>query len=482
MLWNSVTAVVLMLLIPAGEPPENPWKEKVAAAVRRAEHGASVAALREALDVTWRADDWWAGLKLAQQALKRHHQRGELLGMVVRALWLAGQIEEAERLGAGILPKTADHVALRAAIELGLARRNTAAAEKFAAQLEELKTHAAEDLYEIFNVRLSSNRLNGAADLVRQAERATDPQNGYPENYVGESIEGVADFLDAVGAAPLNQITEFGTAPMPPLVMLNLPSCEVYLNGHGPYRMVVDTGGSITLALDQAVADEVGLKSFGKASVRGVSGKQESSQVLVDDLQIGTIKCRRVVGRAFDVRKAIMNAADGIVGTGIFTDGRMTLDFAKGELAISRSSEQPGPGKATELLLVSDAKLIVPVTVEDKPGVAMLDTGADVVALAPSSLKRLFPDRKVEKFNPGMALGVGSEGTPAVSIGSGVTLQLAGRTFENSGGLGLDVLDDVLSPVIGVQIDILVGMPTFRDMKSCTVDFERGKMWIDWLK
>ena len=61
-------------------------------------------------------------------------------------------------------------------------------------------------------------------------------------------------------------------------------------------------------------------------------------------------------------------------------------------------------------------------------------------------------------------------------------LTFCGRKFENCGGVGLDVLDEVLSPVIGVQIDILLGMPTFRDMKSCTVDFAKGKMWVKWLK
>ena len=54
MLWSSVIAVVLMFLLPAGEPPENPWKEKVPAAVRHAESEGTVPALREALDATWR--------------------------------------------------------------------------------------------------------------------------------------------------------------------------------------------------------------------------------------------------------------------------------------------------------------------------------------------------------------------------------------------------------------------------------------------
>ena len=482
MLPLSAYTVVIMLLLPGGEPPENPWKEKVAPAVARADSRPTVAALHDALDVAWRADDWEAGLKMAELALRRHADEPELLGMIVRGLWRGGRIADAEHLATKITPDRKDRVALRVGLELSLTRGELARAEKLAARLEDLKPHTAEDLYQLFGLRLMSNRLTGAADMLRQAERLTDPNEGYPETYVAEAINGVADFLEAVGPQPLNQIEKHGSAPMPPLVLLNLPSCDAYINGRGPFRLIVDTGGSITLALDQTVADEIGLKSVATATIRGVSGKQESGQVLVEELRIGDIVCRRVVTRTFDVHGAIMNAADGIIGTGVFWGGRMTLDFARGELVIGPSQDEPGPGRAAELRLVSDAKLVVPVTLEGQPGVALLDTGADAVALAPSRLKKLFPDREVEIFAPGLALGVGSGKGPEISLGRGVKLEFAGRTFENYGGLGLDVLDDVLSPVMGIQTDILLGMPTFREMKSCTVDFPKCRMWIEWME
>jgi hypothetical protein len=473
--------VAMMLLFPAGPHDENPWKEKVPAAVERAQSNPTVAALKDAFDVTWRADDWQAAESLVELARKKHLDAPELRGLVVRALWRAGHVAEAEEAARRIPPDTTDHVALRTLLELDLARGETSKAAELAARLRKLAPLTSEDLYQIYGAEFAMNRLAGLPDLLRQAQKITDPRNGYPETVVGEAIEGVADFLAAVGTAPLNQVVQPGAAPMPPLVMLNLPSCEAFINGHGPYRLIVDTGGSIMLALDQAVADEIGLRSLGTASVRGVSGKLETGQSLVDELKIGTLTCRRVITRTFDVRGAIMNAADGIIGTGVFWQARLTLDFAGGQLVVSPSRDEPGAGKPVDLRLVSDAKLMGLVKLEGQPAVGMFDTGADAVALAPSRLKRLFPDRKVETISPGLALGVGGDQTPKISLGAGVRLEVAGRTLENYSGLGLDVLDTTLGPELGIQTDILLGMPLFRDMKSCTVDFPRCKMWIEWL-
>lgn len=474
-------AVMVMLWLPPAPAEENPWKAKVADAVQRAEADSSPAALREAFDTVWRADDWLAGLHLATRVLGEPRRVDELRPLIVRALWRAGRIEQAEELAAPLDAATADRVTLRVLIEMHLARGDVEKAERWADRLCGLDALTAEDLYLIFAARFSAQRLADLPALLRRAERLTDARHGYPETHLSEAIEGLADFLEAVGPAPLNEVAEYGAAPMPPLVMFNLPSCDVWINGRGPYRMVVDTGGSIMIALDEQVAAEIGLKSVAKASVRGVSGRTETGQALIDDLRIGSIRCRRVVTRIFDVRGAIMNAADGIVGTGIFGSARMTLDFAAGQLVVARSGPEAAAGASVSLRVVADAKLVVPVRMENEPALALLDTGADVVAVAPSRLRLLFPDRKVQTFRPGVAIGVGSDQAPSVSLGSGVRLTFGGRTYANYGGVGLDVLDEILGPVLGVQSDILLGMPTFRDMRSCTVDFPTSRMWIDWL-
>ncbi len=481
MFASSLFVVVMMLLFPAGQQPDNVWKDKVPDALARAQARGTVPALREAFDIAWRADDWQAGLKLAGLASEKAVNKLALRGRIVRALWRSGHISEAEALAAEIPADTTDNVALRMLIAMHLTRGENEKARRMTAALAARSSNDVEDLYQVFGTRLALNELEGVADLIRAAQRLTDPAHGYPETFVAEALDGVAEFLDAIGTQPLNQVTQHGAAPMPPLVLLSLPSCQVMINGHGPYRMVVDTGGSIMLSLDETVAAEIGLKSIAKATVRGVSGKMETGQCLIDELRIGGIKCRRVMTRTFDVRGAIMNAADGIIGTGIFAHDRLRLDFADGQLIVSPSRAEAGPGREVDLRLVADAKLMVPVTLEGQPAVALLDTGADAVAVSPSRLRSLFPDREIKKFDTGLALGVGSGKGPEISLGAGVELDFAGRKFKNYGGLGLDVLDDVLSPGLGMQTDILIGMPTFRRTKSCTIDYQRCRMWIDWL-
>lgn len=472
---------VNMFLSPPSQEPENPWKGKAPAAVAEAERIGSPAALGKALDATWRADDWQAALRLARQALEAHPGEPKLRGAIVRALWRAGQLEEAERLAAKIPPDTRDRVALTSLITIHLSRGRVAQAADAAQRLEARIPATATDLYQVIGVRLAQNRLDGIAKLLRKAHRLSDPQNGYPEIYGEELLEGLADFFDAVGTEPLNQITNFGSAAMPLMPLINLPGCMATINGHGPYRMIFDTGGSITLSLDQQVADEIGIKSVAQASIRGVSGKDISGQAVVEELRIGPITCKHVMTRTFGLREQIFNAADGIIGTGIFAEARLTLNFEHARMVVAPSSAKPADGTAVDIRIIGDAKLIMPVTLHGEHAIALLDSGASLVAYSPSRLKRLFPDQPVTKLQ-GAGMGIGGGQGPTIRIGKGVDLVFADRKYENYSGLGLDVLDTLLSPILGVQTDALIGMPVFREMRSWTVDFPRCKMWVDWLE
>ena len=482
MLISPWITVVAMLFVPAGDQKENPWRDKVAPAVERAQRAGTTAALREALEVTWRADDWQAGLQLARDAIEKLPKAPELRAPIARTLWRAGLLAEADRIAAGLSPESDDRVALGVLITPHLARGERKPAADAARRLESLGRLSGEDLYYVIGARWTLNQLDGIGRLIRRAEKLTDPDNGYPEIYVAEQLEGLAEFFDAVGTDPLNQLVRGGSAPMPAIPVINLPGCEAMINGHGPYRLILDTGGSIMLSLDEEVAAEIGLESIAPASIHGVAGKTEANQVLVDELSIGRIKCRRVRTRTCAVRKAIALAADGILGTGVFSESRMTLDFLTGRLIVEPSSEHPGRGAEVELRVVSDAKLIALITLQREPAAALLDTGADVFAIAPSRLKRIFPGKKIRSLPISPMMGVGEGQNPTLSLTPGVEFEFAGRRHDNYGGLGLDVLDTLLGPILGVQTDVLVGMPVFRQMKTLTVDFPRCKMWVNWLE
>lgn len=477
-----ISSALVLLLLPGLPTGESDWPGKLAPALDRAEKEGSTEALLDAFDAAWRADDWRAGLHLAQRVQQQQRPDNPRLdACVVRALWRGGRLADAEAHAARLSDDSNDPVALTTLISLRLAKMQTAAALRAARRLEQLNREVAADWLYVLAAKLTAHETRSLADVVRRAQKLCDPKNGYPETIAGEEFEGFPEFLEAAGEGRLNQVTEPGVAEMPVIGLINLPGVDVTINGRGPFRMVLDTGGSITLSLDAEVAREIGVKSLAKTSVRGVSGKDEAGHALIEDLRIGSIRCQRVMARLFDVRKSTAYAADGIIGTGIFLDARMTMDFEHGKLRISASSEQPGPGTPVELRLISDAKMVTPVLVHGQAVAAILDSGADAVALSSSKLKALFPDKTPRTFSA-LAAGVGAEAGPEISMMPGFDLLIGGRTYRRISGLGLDVLDNVLGPFIGVQCDALIGMPIFRDMRSCTVDFARCRMWFDWFE
>lgn len=481
MLRLFLASVLAMLFLRSAVAEENRWTREVAGAVRAARESPTEARLIEALDVCWRADDWRAGLHLAEFAAQQHPDKVKLAAYIARACWRGGRIRQAEALIARWTPEEGDAVAAQVAVSAYLAQGDVARVAQWLKRLQQLGPRTASDWYHIFAAKAALRDYAGLADVLRQAEAAVDPKGGYPDSFLEESVAGLAAFFAAVGTEPLNQVQAYGTAPLAPLPLFNLPYCEVLINGHGPYRLVLDTGGSIMIALDQGVADDLGLKSVAPATVRGVSGTEETGQVLLDKVRIGSIECRRVLCRTFDVRAALMNSADGILGTGVFAAARMTLDLADGHVLVLPSQMQEAAGTPLDVRLIGDAKIMALAPLDGAPSVALLDTGADAVALATSWLEDRFPEERIMRMDVSLGIGIGSSSTPEVAFAPAVAMTLAGRQLDNFGGLGLDVLDKVISPVLGIQTDVLVGMPVFRQMRTFTVDFPRSRAWAEWL-
>jgi hypothetical protein len=476
----TLAPLTCMLLLPPADEFPNPWRERAKPAVGAALESDTPAALRAGLDAAYRADDWAAGLKIAARAEQLHGQDSKLRPLIARAHWRAGRLDEAERRAADLPADTQDPVALNTLVTIELARGNVTRAAAHAQRLEALPDISAADLYQPVAVRFQQNRFEDFVPLLKTIEQRLSPENGYPETFLGESLDGLPAFFAAVGERPVNVVAHPGAAPIEPIPLINLIGCSALINGKGPYRLLVDTGGSLLLSLDRTVAEEIGLKSIVSGSIRGVSGKDHAGQALVDDLALGSIRMSRVLTRIFDVKAAAADTCDGILGTGVFAHARMTLDFATGRLVISPSSPDAPAGTESALRIVGDAKLVSPVKVNGGPGLALIDSGADSAVLSPSKLRELYPDRPVTTVAVPM-IGVGSGKDPKISLEQGVAIEFAGRHYPAVAGIGLDVLDTVLSPVLGVQLDVLLGMSMLRDARSLTIDYPRCRMWIDWI-
>jgi len=150
----------------------------------------------------------------------------------------------------------------------------------------------------------------------------------------------------------------------------------VYLNGLGPFRLVLDTGANRS-AVIQKVADALGesARTTSTVRVRGVTGSAIVPVVRVDRMDIGDL----VLEPAYlPVVPDVFGGADGVLGNEGLRDKRIVIDFKNDSITVKRSKrERPGAGFETlPVRMMRDYLLVVNVVIGRVRTVAIIDTGA----------------------------------------------------------------------------------------------------------
>jgi hypothetical protein len=109
------------------------------------------------------------------------------------------------------------------------------------------------------------------------------------------------------------------------------------IEGHGPYRFVVDTGAN-SFVIDPDVANELGidLAKAPRKKVHAADGAPVSIPVLVlSDVRLGTRVLRRTPAVVTDV-DALVGESDirGILSQDMFAGDRLEIDFPRHELRV----------------------------------------------------------------------------------------------------------------------------------------------------
>jgi len=288
-----------------------------------------------------------------------------------------------------------------------------------------------------------------------------------------------AVFRQLAGGKALNEIETFGVAAMPPNRLLEIPSCDVMLNGRGPYRVLLDTGAGQSLLLSSTVAEEIGLESEGGGYVSGLGGNVGIGFGLVETLEVGGTRCRQVTTYVTDGGMSFVDLCDGVIGTGLFSDARVRLDFEVGELSVSPSSENEPAGVAVPVTIGEGAHLMAGVTLAGKQITALLDSGASRPVYSPDWLEANFPDHPHLPL-PFFAFTIGTAVNPA-QYATSADVVLAERRLADLPGVVLSEFDTLTGDVDGFDCDMIIGMSVFREMRSFTVDFPRECVWVEWL-
>jgi hypothetical protein len=115
------------------------------------------------------------------------------------------------------------------------------------------------------------------------------------------------------------------------------------INGHGPYRLAIDSGSAAILRVTPDLAQRLGLPQIGVVEERDPSGQgtRPAQIVTVESVAIGSAQFRGVettVG---------INLTDsrtgGIIGLGLFEQLLVTLDYPRSALHLTRTAARPGP-------------------------------------------------------------------------------------------------------------------------------------------
>jgi hypothetical protein len=197
------------------------------------------------------------------------------------------------------------------------------------------------------------------------------------------AVPGAAQTLTSTHVSPEESLTEITiSAPEPRYVAptrrdrIGRIWAPVYLDGKGPFRLVLDTGASHS-AVTAQVADAMGAqaRTESKVKVHGATGSAIVPIIRVDELVVGDLVLRPA---KLPVLLDVFGGADGVLGNEGLHDKRIVIDFKRDSISIKRSRREPsGHGYSTvPFTLARDYLPIIEARVGSIPVKAVIDTGA----------------------------------------------------------------------------------------------------------
>jgi predicted aspartyl protease len=248
----------------------------------------------------------------------------------------------------------------------------------------------------------------------------------------------------------------------------------VFINGRGPFRMVLDTGASDS-AITAPVAEALGLvpETSHVVLVQGVAGSAIVPTVHVDSLTVGDLDVTSVT---LPIIADALGGAEGVLGTTGLSDKRIDIDFLRDRITIVRSHgqhaplgfvilplERSGPG----LLMVAGSVARVRVH-------AVIDTGAER-SIGNEALRRALVSRH-------------AQGTPD-QIYDVTTHVQGGELFESPpitlGGIEISGARITYGELrifehwhLTQEPALLIGMDALGLLKALVIDYRRRELQL----
>lgn len=248
----------------------------------------------------------------------------------------------------------------------------------------------------------------------------------------------------------------------------------VHIEGHGPFRFIVDTGAQRTV-LSRDLAERLALKQGPQLRVVGIVQEAQVPSAWVRDLDLGRLNLARM---QVPLLEHAHMGADGIIGTDTLQDQRVLLDFDRKEIRIG-DSDATGDNDDYEIVVRArrqSGQLIMTSARIDGIGVAVvIDTGAET-SVGNRALQAAL-GRRGSRFTPVTVESVtGHTALAEVATAAGLTLNdvvitnpaIAFTDTPAFGELGLEA-----------RPALFLGMREMRVFRRVAIDFARKRVLFD---
>lgn len=169
----------------------------------------------------------------------------------------------------------------------------------------------------------------------------------------------------------------------------------VYINGRGPFRLVLDSGATASEITAQ-VASKLGLPldASHRVTLRGVVGSAIVPIVQVQSLTVGDLSFGHL---RMPIVPDALGGADGILGTDGMGNRRILIDFNHDLINIARSHDRPAPaGYITiDFRLMRKELLVADAWVGNIRAKAIIDTGGQAT-IGNLALRRALERRRAQ--------------------------------------------------------------------------------------
>jgi predicted aspartyl protease len=177
----------------------------------------------------------------------------------------------------------------------------------------------------------------------------------------------------------------------------------VYLNGKGPFRLVLDTGASNSAVIAE-VATDLGLISSGAMMLHGVTGSATVPFITVNTFLVGDMEEQ---SKLLPIVPDALGGADGVLGMESLEGKRIAIDFMNNKIAITHSHATRAPLDYETIPLVRSANgLLMATAYMGAIRVnAVIDTGGQATVANPALLAALKLQHRIGKLMPSSITG-----------------------------------------------------------------------------